>query len=46
MDDETSMVGDLTAYKYTFEDNALDNGHFDERNKCFCKKGTNLRNTY
>lgn len=23
-----------------FEDNAMDNGHFDERNKCFCKDGT------
>lgn len=22
-----------------FEDNAMDNGHFDERNKCFCRDG-------
>lgn len=36
--DETT-VGSLSAYKYMFEENSMDNGVYDERNKCFCKKG-------
>lgn len=31
------QVGKLTAYRYEFEPNAMDNGVFDERNKCFCR---------
>ncbi|XP_062707779.1 lysosome membrane protein 2 isoform X2 [Aedes albopictus] len=32
-------VGGIQATKFVFEDNALDNGHIDVRNKCFCRKG-------
>ncbi|XP_055386645.1 scavenger receptor class B member 1 [Condylostylus longicornis] len=32
-------VNGFRAYKYSFEENAMDNGEVDERNKCFCKKG-------
>ncbi|XP_037041969.1 scavenger receptor class B member 1 isoform X2 [Bradysia coprophila] len=39
---EEKTIGSLTAFKYMFEENAMDNGHFDERNKCFCRDGTCL----
>ncbi|KAJ6648620.1 Scavenger receptor class B member 1 [Pseudolycoriella hygida] len=39
---EEKTIGSLTAFKYMFQDNAMDNGHFDERNKCFCRDGTCL----
>ncbi|KAM3955586.1 scavenger receptor class B member 1 [Aphomia sociella] len=29
----------LTAYKYTFAENMLDNGKYIEENKCFCRQG-------
>lgn len=31
------QLGPLTAYRYEFEKNAMDNGVVDERNKCFCR---------
>lgn len=35
---ETQVSG-LSAFKYMFEDHAMDNGLVDERNKCFCRNG-------
>ncbi|XP_058820859.1 lysosome membrane protein 2 isoform X4 [Topomyia yanbarensis] len=32
-------VSGLQATKFVFEENALDNGEVDTRNKCFCRKG-------
>ncbi|XP_021699992.1 scavenger receptor class B member 1 isoform X2 [Aedes aegypti] len=32
-------VDGLQATKFVFEENALDNGQIDARNKCFCRKG-------
>lgn len=29
----------LASSKYIFEENALDNGQYEEKNKCFCRKG-------
>lgn len=40
----TTVKSDLTAYKYRFEDNAMDNGFIDERNKCFCREGKSFIN--
>lgn len=34
-----TVVSGLSAYKYMFEDHAMDNGLVDERNKCFCRNG-------
>lgn len=34
-----TIKSDLEAYKYHFEENAMDNGEKDERNKCFCREG-------
>lgn len=34
------------AYKYTYEKNALDNGHNNPENKCFCREGIILFITY
>lgn len=36
--EETTSQG-LAGVKYMFEDNALDNGAKDERNKCYCREG-------
>lgn len=36
---QTETVHGLDAFKYRFEDDALDNGMTDERNKCFCREG-------
>lgn len=30
----------LKSSKYVFEKNALDNGKYEEKNKCFCRKGS------
>lgn len=38
VENETTVRG-LSANKYMFEENAMDNGYFDERNKCFCRDG-------
>ncbi|GJQ78161.1 SCRB5 [Trypoxylus dichotomus] len=35
----TTVSSGLKGYVYKFEDNALDNGKYLEKNKCFCKKG-------
>ncbi|KAK6644987.1 hypothetical protein RUM43_001263 [Polyplax serrata] len=35
---ETSRNG-LKGYQYHFQENALDNGAFNEKNKCFCRNG-------
>uniref|UniRef100_A0A182Q5V0 Scavenger receptor class B n=1 Tax=Anopheles farauti TaxID=69004 RepID=A0A182Q5V0_9DIPT len=35
-------VNGLKATKFVFEDNALDNGEFDSRNKCYCRNGNCL----
>ncbi|XP_035896226.1 scavenger receptor class B member 1 [Anopheles stephensi] len=35
-------VDGLKATKFVFEENALDNGEFDPRNKCYCRKGSCL----
>lgn len=32
-------VSGLQSNKYIFEENALDNGHVVEKNKCYCRKG-------
>lgn len=32
-------VDGIQATRFVFEENALDNGHLDVRNKCFCRKG-------
>ncbi|XP_055541325.1 scavenger receptor class B member 1-like isoform X3 [Wyeomyia smithii] len=32
-------VDGIQATKFVFEDNALDNGKIDKRNKCFCRQG-------
>ncbi|XP_055712746.1 scavenger receptor class B member 1 isoform X2 [Phlebotomus papatasi] len=32
-------VSGLTAQKFVFEENALDNGAVEEKNKCFCRQG-------
>ncbi|XP_055853022.1 scavenger receptor class B member 1 isoform X2 [Episyrphus balteatus] len=29
----------LAGYKYVFEDNAMDNGEIEEKNKCYCRQG-------
>lgn len=34
-----TIKSNLQAYRYHFEDNAMDNGFVDERNKCFCRNG-------
>lgn len=41
--DETRF-GSMTGYTYVFENNSMDNGIVDEKNKCFCRKG-NIKNT-
>ncbi|XP_049535280.1 scavenger receptor class B member 1 [Anopheles darlingi] len=33
------QVDGLKATKFVFEDNALDNGEIDPRNKCYCREG-------
>nr|XP_013100075.1 unnamed protein product [Stomoxys calcitrans] len=38
-DDERILKGSLTGYRYIFEENMLDNGRVNEKNKCFCRKG-------
>ncbi|XP_075149222.1 scavenger receptor class B member 1 isoform X2 [Haematobia irritans] len=38
-DDERVLRGSLTGYRYIFEENMLDNGRINEKNKCFCRKG-------
>lgn len=34
-----TIKSNLQAYRYHFEDNAMDNGFVDKRNKCFCRDG-------
>lgn len=36
---EEYIVSDLAARKYVFEENALDNGYYNEKNKCYCRQG-------
>ncbi|CAD7085799.1 unnamed protein product [Hermetia illucens] len=36
---EEQVVSGLQAYRFVFEENALDNGYYNEKNKCFCRKG-------
>ncbi|XP_055908246.1 scavenger receptor class B member 1 isoform X2 [Eupeodes corollae] len=33
------VLSNLAGYKYVFEENAFDNGEFEEKNKCFCRQG-------
>lgn len=37
VDNVTYTKSELDAFKYQFEDNAMDNGAVDKRNKCFCR---------
>lgn len=39
---KSGLKHDFRANMYTFEDNLLDNGQFNEKNKCFCRKGVCL----
>lgn len=34
-----TIKSNLQAYRYQFEENAMDNGFVDKRNKCFCRDG-------
>ncbi|XP_055681558.1 scavenger receptor class B member 1 isoform X2 [Lutzomyia longipalpis] len=36
---EPTEVSGLTAQKFVFEENALDNGAIEEKNKCYCRQG-------
>lgn len=36
---EDTVVNGLAATRYEFEQNALDNGEINEKNKCFCRQG-------
>ncbi|GAB0094391.1 scavenger receptor class B member 1 [Sergentomyia squamirostris] len=39
---EPTEVSGLTAQRFVFEENALDNGAVDEKNKCYCRQGNCL----
>ena len=41
--EEGLSVDGLEATKFMFEENALDNGEVDERNKCYCRDGKCMR---
>lgn len=36
---EPETISSLEAYRFMFEENALDNGYYNDRNKCYCKTG-------
>lgn len=38
-----TVISGLSATKYVFEKNSLDNGFYDERNKCYCREGNCLQ---
>ncbi|XP_053691622.1 scavenger receptor class B member 1 [Sabethes cyaneus] len=38
-DNSSYEIYGIQATKFVFEKNALDNGEFDKRNKCFCRQG-------
>lgn len=38
-DNERYKVGSLSGYKFIFEENAMDNGRINPKNKCFCRHG-------
>uniref|UniRef100_A0A1A9W5I5 Scavenger receptor class B member 1 n=1 Tax=Glossina brevipalpis TaxID=37001 RepID=A0A1A9W5I5_9MUSC len=38
-DNDIVTKGSLQGYRYRFEDNAFDNGRYNIKNKCFCRKG-------
>lgn len=34
-----TVISGLSATKYVFEKDSLDNGFYDKRNKCYCREG-------
>lgn len=38
-DNEVITKNSLSGYRYVFENNTLDNGRINEKNKCYCRKG-------